>query len=130
LCLLLNKWGFVVGWDCDTANVSDITFHPLIAEMEGRMVVFSDLGFHAKDGDPSNLKLCQKGHWNDRMVIETVLSMLTVVCQFKHMRHRIWPAVKAHLAFGMGLFNLLTQWDGTAVDERGFFQLSIAEFSL
>ncbi len=120
----------MVDWDCDTANVSDITFQPLIAEMEGRMIVFSDTGFHAKEGDPSNLKVCPKGRWNDRMLIETVLSMLTVVCQFKHMRHAAWSAVKAHLAFGMGLFNLLAQWDGVEVDENGFLGLSIAEFSL
>ena len=30
LCLLLNKFGLVVDWDCDTANVSDKTFNPLI----------------------------------------------------------------------------------------------------
>jgi len=130
LCLLLNKWGFVVGWDCDTANVSDITFQPLIQAVEDRMIVFSDTGFHAKEGDPLNLKLCPKGHWNDRMLIETVLSMLTVVCHFKHMRHCAWSAVKAHLAFGMGLFNLLVEWYGKALDDTGFFKLSIAEFSL
>jgi hypothetical protein len=130
LCLLLNKWGFVVGWDCDTANVSDTTFQPLIREVEDQMIVLSDTAFHAKEGDPSNLKLCPKGQWNDRMIVETVLSMLTVVCQFKHMRHWAWSAVKAHLAFGMGLFNLLTQWYGFVVDETGFFKLSIAEFSL
>ncbi len=130
LCLLLNKWGFVVGWECDTANVSDITFHPLIFEVEDRMIVFSDTAFHAKEGDPPNLKLCPKGHWNERMIVETVLSMLTVVCHFKHMRHYVWSAVKAHVAFGMGLFNLLAQWDGVEVDEHGFLALSIAEFSL
>lgn len=130
LCLLVNKWGFVVAWECDTANVPDKTFHPLIAAVEDRMIVLSDTGFHAKEGDPSNLKLCPKGCWNDRMVIETVLSMLTVVCQLKKMRHRVWAAVKAHLAFGMGLFNLLAQWYGFSVDEAGFFSLSIAEFSL
>ncbi len=130
LCLLLNKWGLVVGWDCDTANVSDITFQPLIREVEEQMIVFSDTAFHAKAGDPSNLKLCPKGHWNERMIVETVLSMLTVVCKFKHMRHAAWSAVKAHLAFGMGVFNLLAEWYGFAVDDAGFFKLSIAEFSL
>ena len=29
--------------------------------------------------DPSNLKLCQRGEWQDRMLVETVLSMLTLV---------------------------------------------------
>lgn len=34
LCLLLNQWGLVVGWDCAGANASDTAFHPLIATYE------------------------------------------------------------------------------------------------
>jgi hypothetical protein len=30
LCRLLNKPGLVVAWECDTANVSDTVFQPLI----------------------------------------------------------------------------------------------------
>ena len=44
------------------------------------MIVLSDTGFHAAEGDPTNLKLCQRGEWQDRMLVETVLSMLTLVC--------------------------------------------------
>ena len=40
------------------------------------MIVLSDTGFHAAEGDPTNLKLCQRGEWEDRMLVETVLSML------------------------------------------------------
>jgi len=130
LCLLLNQWGLVVAWDCDTANVPDTTFQPLIQAVEDQMIVLSDMGFHAKDGDPSNLKLCPRGHWNVRMVVETVLSMLTVVCQFKKMRHRLWEAFQTHLAFGMALFNVLVQWHGFTPDEHGFLELSICEFTL
>ena len=42
------------------------------------MIVLSDTGFHAAEGDPANLKLCQRGEWQDRMLVETVLSMLTL----------------------------------------------------
>ena len=94
------------------------------------MIVLSDTGFHAKGGDPANLKVCPRGEWNVRMLVETVLSMLTVVCQFKKMRHRIWEAFDMHLAFGMALFNVLVQWDGLVPDEDGFIHLSICEFSL
>jgi len=90
LCLLLNQWGLVVAWACDTANVADNTFQWLIREFEERMIVLSDTGFHAAEGDPSNLKLCQRGAWQDRMLVETVLSMLTVVCHFKRVTHRVW----------------------------------------
>ena len=41
------------------------------------MIVLSDTGFHAAEGDPANLKLCQRGEWQDRILVETVLSMLT-----------------------------------------------------
>src|SRR5262249_30281541 len=80
LCLLLNEWGLIVGWACATANVADNTFQWLIQQVDGRMIVLSDTGFHAAEGDPSNLKLCQRGEWEDRMLVETVLSMLTLVC--------------------------------------------------
>src|SRR2546427_6730217 len=58
LCLLLNQWGPIVGWACATANAADNTFQWLIQQVDGRMIVLSDTGFHAAEGDPSNLKLC------------------------------------------------------------------------
>lgn len=130
LCLLLNQWGLVVAWACDTANVSDTVFQPMIRAVEEVMIVLSDTGFHAKEGDPKNLKLCPRNTWNTRMLVETVLSMVTVVCHFKHMRHRVWEAFQAHLAFGMALLNVLVQWHGLTPDEDGFIHLSICEFSL
>jgi hypothetical protein len=130
LCLLLNQWGLVVAWDCATANVADQTFQPLIRQFDGRMIIFSDTAFHAAAGDPPNLKLCPRGKWNDRMLIETVLSMLTVVNHFKKVMHRVWEYFQARLAFTMAVFNVLVQWDGFSPDEQGFVPLSIAEFSL
>src|SRR5215471_10383883 len=75
LCLLLNQWGLIVGWACDTANVADNTFQWLIQQFEEQRIVLSDTAFHAAEGDPSNLKLCERGAWEDRMLVETVLSM-------------------------------------------------------
>lgn len=34
LCFVLNRFGLVVDWTMDTANVSDKTFQPLIAQFE------------------------------------------------------------------------------------------------
>src|SRR5713101_2002528 len=79
LCLLLNQYGLVVVWDCATANVADNTFQWLIRLFEEHMIVLSDTAFHAAAGDPANLKLCQRGAWQDRLPVETVLFMLTVV---------------------------------------------------
>ena len=130
LCFLLNHLGQVIGWECDTANVHDSTFHPLIRRFDDRTVVFSDFGFHAKEGDPANLKVCEPFHHNERMIVETVLSMLTTVCHFKKVMHRVWDYFKARLAFTMAIFNLLVSWDGFHPDPDGFVHISIASFSL
>ena len=130
LCLLLNQWGLIVAWACDTANVADNTFQGLIRQVEEQMIVLSDTGFHAAAGDPTNLKVCQRGEWEDRMLVETVLSMLTLVCHFKKVMHRGWAYFQARLAFTMAAFNVLVQWHGLRPTASGFVPLSIAEFSL
>jgi len=130
LCLLMNQWGLVVAWECATANVPDKTFQWLIRQFAERMIVLSDMAFHAVEGDPPNLKLCRRGEWNERMLVETVLSMLTVVCHFKKVIHRVWEYFHARLAFTIAAFNVLVQWQGFPTDARGFMPLSSAEFSL
>ena len=130
LCLVLNHLGLVVDWDCDTANVHDSRFNHLIERFTDRMVVLSDMGFHSAKGDPSNIKLCRRGEWNERMKVETVLSMLTVVCHIKKMRHRAWDYFKTRLAYLMIAFNVLVQWNGLEPDEHGRVPLSIAQFTL
>jgi hypothetical protein len=130
LCLLLNQWGLVVGWACATANVADNTFQWLIQQFDGRMIVLSDTAFHATEGDPANLKLCPRGEWQDRLLVETVLSMLTLVCHLKKVMHRGWAYFQARLVFTMAAFNVLVQWYGLRPNASGFVPLSIAEFSL
>ena len=130
LGFVLNKFGLVVDWDCATANVHDSHFQPLIAQFDQRMIVLTDSSFHAHSGDPANMKLCSRATWNVRMMIETVLSMLTVVCHFKHMAHRLWDSFRARLAFTLAAFNILVQWHDLRPDDHGFVHLSIAEFSL
>ena len=128
LCLLLNQYGLVVAWVCDTTNIADNTFQWLIRQFEERMSILSDTGFHAAEGDPSNLKLCQRGEWAERMLVETVFSMLTLVCHFKKVMHRGWAYFQARLAFIMAAFNVLVQWCGLQPNAYGFVPLSIAEF--
>ena len=131
LCYLLNHLGLVVNWTCDTANVYDgSAFQHMVDHVAGKMVVFSDAGFEKKDWHPTNLRICKRGEWNVRMLVETVLSMLTYVCDFKHSRHKAWDYFETKLGFTMALFNILVQWHGFQPDENGFVHLSIAEFSL
>jgi len=62
--------------------------------------------------------------------METVLSMLTVVCHFKKVMHRGWEYFHARLAFTMAAFNVLVPWHGFLPNASGFVPLSMAAFSL
>lgn len=130
LCLLANKFGLVTGWQVSSANVSDQSFLPLVERVAGEMIVLADKGFRRKINPPENLKICAKGEWNDRMLIETVFSLLSQVCKLKHLRQRVWAYFEMRLAFTVALFNLLQQWNGLNFDENGTSHLSLAEFSL
>lgn len=131
LCLLVNHLGLVVNWAWDTANVYDgSAFQALVDGVADQMVVFSDTGFEKKDWHPTNLKICQRGEWNTRMLIESILSMLTVVCHFKRVTHRVAAYFASRLGYTLALFNLLVQWNGLQPDDKGMVSLSIAEFSL
>jgi hypothetical protein len=131
LCYLLNHLGLIVAWMCDTANVYDgAAFQQLVDEVADEMVVFADMSFEKKDWQPTNLRLCKRGEWNVPIVVETVLSMLTYICNFKHSHHKVWAYFETKLGFTMAMFNVLVQWHGFQSDETGFVPLSIAEFSL
>ena len=133
LCFLLNHLRLIVDWAADTANVYDgasPTFQALVDGVAEQMLVLSDTGFEKKDWQPTNLKLCKRGTWNTRMLVETVLSMLITVCHFKKVSHRAWAHFKSRLAYTMALFNILVQWHGLEPDEQGFVHFFIAEFSL
>jgi hypothetical protein len=106
LCLRLNQWGWIVGWAWATAHVADTTLQWLVQPLDGRLIILSDTAFHAAAGDPATLKLCRRGEWEDRLLVEPVLSMLTVVCHFKKVMHRGWTYFHARLAFTVAAFNV------------------------
>ena len=127
---LLNQWGLIVGGDCATANVHDRFFPPLGRRRAGHHGGPRGRGRARGPGDPPNRKVCARGEWNDRMVVETVLSMLTLVGHFKKVLHRAGDSFRTRLACTMAAFTLLVQWRGLPPDANGFIHLSIAEFSL
>lgn len=130
LCVVINQWGRVVAWDDATANVHDSAFHPLIARLDGQAIVLTDGNFHRKVGDPANMKVCKRGTWPQRILVETVFSLLTRVCHLKRAGHRLWDSFQMHLAFAIAVFNLLADWDGLREDRHGRTHLSLAEFCL
>ena len=87
-CLLWHQWGVSVGWACATATGAANTLQWLRRPFEERMIVLRETGFQAAEGAPATLKRCQRGQWQDRLRVETVLSMLTLVCHFQKVMHR------------------------------------------
>ena len=79
-CLLWHQEGLVVGWDGATAHGAATPFPWLMRHVDGRLSVWSDTACHAAAGDPAARTLWPRGAWEDRMLVATVRSMLTVVC--------------------------------------------------
>jgi hypothetical protein len=129
LCCIVPHWSVSCAWDCATAHVHDSHLQPLLAQFDHLMIVRTDTGFHAKTGAPANLKVCPRGTWNTRMVVETVLSMRTTVCHCQQMHHRVWASFRAHVAWLMAVCKILAQWTREG-DDNDLMHLSIAAFSL
>jgi hypothetical protein len=130
LCWVLNTYGQVVGWSNNTMNRFDTTFHDLIRSFDQEAVILADLGFRAKKDTPTNLKVCCKGTWNERMAVETTFSLLTVVCNAKKMFHRRLPQLEARFAYTAAMFNTLLTLSRAFDPQPDPFKVSIAQFSL
>lgn len=130
LCWILNDLGRVVGWNWLPMNAHDQDFHDDIEQLKEQTITLADLGFRCKDGIPDNLKLCAKGTWNERMIIETAFSMMTVVCHMKKIFHRVAHYIDTRLAYAMTMFNILLTLYHQLHPDQPAHKMSIAEFSL
>src|SRR2546422_11084142 len=100
----------MVGWPCATANVADNAFQWLIQQVDGRMIVLSDTGFPAAEGDPRNLKLRQRGEWQDRVSGGTGLPRPALGCPLKKLRDRGSGDFQAPVALTLPGVRLLLPW--------------------
>lgn len=112
------------------ANTPDNAVRALVADVADEMVVLTDRAYHRTAGDPANQQACKRGTWNVRMVVETMVSLLTTVCRLKQARQRTWKGLHARLAYTMAVFTMLVMWDGIPADAHGTIHLSIAQFVL
>jgi len=111
-------------------NVNDQHFNPLVEPFLGQTIVLTDYGFRDQGGLPENMKICKKGTWNERMCIETALSLVTVICDLKRIRHRLAVYIQARLAFVSAMFNILMDLFHSLHPDADPYKMSIAEFSL
>ena len=111
-------------------NVNDKHFHPVVEPLIGQIIALADFGFRVKDGVRENMKDCKKGTSNKRMCVETVFSMLTMVCDLKRIRHRLSAYIQMRLAYIVAMFNILLDLFHVRYPEADPFKISIPEFSL
>jgi hypothetical protein len=76
------------------------------------MMVLSDPGVPAAAGDPATLTRCQRGEGQDRRLVATVLSMLTLVWHVTQGMPRGWASCQARRACTMAAFHVLAQGHG------------------
>jgi hypothetical protein len=130
LGLLVPQDGWVVGWACATAHVADQPCQWRLRQCAARMMILRDTGCHAAAGDPRTLQLCQRGEWQERMLGEAVVAMLTLVGHRQQGMQRGWAYCQARLACTMAAFKVLVRWHGLRPTASGVMPLSIAECSL
>ncbi len=106
--VIINQQGKIVLHDVKTANVCDNNFNSLVEEGIGeRGITFGDAGFRSKNGLPPNLKICKRGEWNERMLIERLYSQVTQTCSLKKISHRVEKYIRARLQYVAALVNCL-----------------------
>jgi hypothetical protein len=130
LCWIINDLGRVVAWKWLPMNAHDQQFNDEIEKLNGQTISLSDLGFRCAEGIPENLKLCEKNTWNERMIVETVFSLLTVVCDMKKIFHRFADYIEARFAYAAAMFNVLLALFHQLYPDLPAHKVSIAEFSL
>jgi hypothetical protein len=111
LAWLINQRGEVVEWQWLPANVSDQAFRDVVDWQEEQTIALGDSGFRvrADEDDGVPIKICARGVWNCRFLIETVFSLLERVFQIKKLTHRTARGMDMRLGFVAACFNCLVQ---------------------
>jgi hypothetical protein len=64
------------------------------------------------------------------MCVETALSLVTVICDLKRIRHRLAVYIQARLSYVAAMFNVLLDLFQFIHPDADPYKMSIAEFSL
>lgn len=122
MCWLITPKGKVIDWGWDSASVHDQNFRDVGNLWTDQTQILADTGFRQADRIDPKWTICQKDERNDRMVVERVFSLITVVNHFKKIFHRSERHLNARFGYIAAMFNCLIDMAGG--------KLAIAQFSL
>lgn len=124
ICVLINDQMEVVAIMDKTANTCDKHFNKMA--MSDSSITLADKGFRDKNGAPENMKICERGKWNERMGIETVFSLWERICGFKKVFVRSVKAFTSRTLYLAAFHNIALKLNKSL----GINNLSFAHFSL
>jgi hypothetical protein len=122
LCWLVTPSGKLIDWGWDSAEIHDQNFRDVGLLWTDKSQILSDKGFRQTGREEAKWTICQRGERNDRMLVERVFSLITVVAHTKKLFHRTERHLHAHLGYLAALFNCLFDLAGA--------KLAMAQFSL
>lgn len=122
MCWLITPKGQVIDWGWDSAEIHDQNFRDVGNLRTDQTQIVADSGFRQRGRIDPNWTICQRGERNDRMIIERVFSLITVVNHFKKIFHRSECHLNARFGYIAAMFNCLIEMAGG--------KLAIAQFSL
>jgi hypothetical protein len=107
VAVVVSPQGDILDWTLEPSNVHDKHLAWIVENFS--VQVLSDTGFHSKDGDPENLKICKRGEQNQRMVVESVFSLLKRLLGLNQIQAKSHSGFELALSSIFALFNLLLE---------------------
>ena len=104
---VVSPGGDILEWNLDTSNIHDTHFAWIVEDFNVK--VLSDTGFHSKNGDPENLKICKRGEQNERMVVESVFSLLKRLLGLNQIQAKTRAGFELAVSSIFALFNFLLE---------------------
>lgn len=104
---VVTPQGDILDWTLDTSNVHDKHFAWIVEHFD--VQVLSDTGFHSQGGDPENLKICKRGEQNERMVVESVFSLLKRLLGLNSIQAKTRAGFELAVSSIFALFNMLLE---------------------
>jgi hypothetical protein len=124
ICVRINEHGEIVLFDDDTANVCDQIFNHLAEDPHS--LTLADQGFRCAKGIPDTMKICARGQWNERMMVETLFSLWERICNAKRIFVRSVKGFKTRIAYLVAFTNIAIRLN----KNKGQEPLAFAHYAL
>ena len=124
--IVINSSFEIVHYNTDLAGGTDKTFNKDFSNING--IILADTGYNDKDKSqiPKNLKICKKGTWNDRMLIESLFSLWKRMLNTKQMMVKTLNGFNARASYLCALTNILFDLN----IECGYNKFSMKQWTL